>query len=107
MRRSRPPRRATSSSANARRRRPWPRPREARSTAIQYRSYVPRDEVWIDDDIHDDEFGFVLFHELHERNLMGKGVDYDTAHEEASRLERHYREHPAELHEALAAEGWE
>jgi hypothetical protein len=69
--------------------------------------YVPRGEVWIDDDIHDDELGFVLFHELHERNAMAKGVDYDTAHEEASRLERHYREHPAELHEALAAEGWE
>ena len=69
--------------------------------------YVPRGEVWIDDDIHDDELGFVLFHELHERNVMAKGVDYDTAHEEASRLERYYREHPAELHQALADEGWE
>ena len=69
--------------------------------------YVPRGEVWIDDDIHDDELGFVLFHELHERNLMAKGMDYDAAHEESSRLERYYREHPAELHQALADEGWE
>ena len=69
--------------------------------------YVPRGEVWIDDDIHEDERAFVLFHELHERNLMGNGMDYDTAHEESSRLERHYRNHPDELHEALAAEGWE
>ncbi len=69
--------------------------------------FVPENEVWIDDDIHEDERGFVLFHELHERNLMAKGMDYDTAHEAASRLERRYRNHPAELHEALAQEGWE
>jgi hypothetical protein len=69
--------------------------------------YVPRGEVWIDDDIHEDERGFVLFHELYERNLMGNGMDYDTAHEEASRREHHYRKHPDLLHEALAAEGWE
>jgi len=69
--------------------------------------YVPRGEVWIDDDIHEDERGFVLFHELHERNLMAEGMDYDTAHEECSRLEKHYRKHPEQLHEALAAEGWE
>jgi hypothetical protein len=69
--------------------------------------FVPQDEVWIDDDIHEDERGFVLFHELHERNLMVNGMDYDTAHDAASRLERHYRNHLAELHEALAREGWE
>jgi hypothetical protein len=38
---------------------------------------------------------------------MAKGMDYDTAHEESSKLERHYRNHPADLHEALAGEGWE
>ncbi len=69
--------------------------------------FIPRDEVWIDNDIHEDEQGFVVFHELHERNLMAKGSDYDRAHEESSRLERHYRNHPAELHEALEKEGWE
>ena len=69
--------------------------------------FVPPNEVWIDDDAHEEERGFILFHELHERNLMAKGMDYDDAHDEASKLERRYRNHPAELHEALAAEGWE
>jgi hypothetical protein len=69
--------------------------------------FVPPNEVWIDDDVHEEERSAVLFHELHERNLMAKGMDYDTAHEESSKLERHYRNHPADLHEALAGEGWE
>jgi hypothetical protein len=69
--------------------------------------FIPRDEVWIDDDIRAEEQGYVLFHELHERNLMAKGCDYDKAHKEASRLEKYYRHHPAELHEALGNEGWE
>ncbi len=68
--------------------------------------FVPRDEVWIDDDLHEAERGFVLFHELHERNLMAKGMDYDRAHADSSRLERHLRVHPAGLHEALIQEGW-
>ena len=54
-----------------------------------------------------DEQGYVVFHELHERNLMSQGIDYDTAHAEASKKERYYRKHPAELHEALIKEGWE
>jgi hypothetical protein len=53
------------------------------------------------------ERGFILFHELYERNLMANGMDYDTAHDMASKKEKHYRNHPDELHEALAAEGWE
>jgi hypothetical protein len=69
--------------------------------------YIPRGEVWIDDDIHEDERGYVVFHELHERNRMSDGMDYDTAHAESSKLELHYRNHPDQLHEALAAEGWE
>lgn len=69
--------------------------------------FVPQNEVWIDDDIHEEERGVVLFHELHERNLMAKGMDYDTAHEDSSRLEKRFRNHPEELHEALANEGWE
>ena len=69
--------------------------------------YVPHNELWIDNDIHQEEQGFVVFHELHERNLMAKGWKYDDAHAEASRRERYYRNHPAELHEALTKEGWE
>jgi len=69
--------------------------------------YVPSDEVWIDDDVHDDERGFILFHELFERRLMATGMTYDKAHERASKREGYLRHHPAELHEALADEGWE
>ena len=69
--------------------------------------YIPKNEIWIDDDCHDDENSFVLFHEMHERNLMADGMDYDAAHEESSRLEKRYRLHPDQLHAALAAEGWE
>jgi hypothetical protein len=38
---------------------------------------------------------------------MSKGMDYDTAHAESSKKELYLRKHPAELHEALADEGWE
>ena len=68
--------------------------------------FVPHDEVWIDDDLEERERGFVLFHELHERNLMVKGWSYYKAHDDSSRLEYHYRHHPDELHDGLAAEGW-
>ncbi len=69
--------------------------------------FVPENEVWIDDDLDDSERGFVLLHELHERNRMISGWPYSKAHEESSRIEHDCREHPDRLHEALAAEGWE
>ena len=68
--------------------------------------FVPTAEVWIDDAIEEQERGFVLLHELHERNRMEKGMPYSQAHAESSRLEYHCRHHPDELHDALAAEGW-
>ena len=68
--------------------------------------FVPEGEVWIDDDVHEDERPYVLLHELHERNLMSKGMPYSQAHEDSSRLEYHCRHHPDELHDCLAKEGW-
>ena len=68
--------------------------------------FVPEGEVWIDDAIEEKERGFVLLHELHERNRMGEGLPYGKAHVESSRLEFRCRHHPDELHDALAAEGW-
>jgi hypothetical protein len=68
--------------------------------------FVPTGEVWIDDAIEEKERGFVLLHELHERNRMSTGIPYSQAHNESSRLEFHCRHHPDELHDALAAEGW-
>ena len=68
--------------------------------------FVPQNEVWIDDDIQEDERGYVLLHELHERNRMAVGWPYSKAHAESSRVEYHCRHHPDELHDALAVEGW-
>jgi hypothetical protein len=68
--------------------------------------FVPQGEVWIDDAIVQNERGFVLLHELHERRLMAEGAPYSKAHAESSRLEFRCRHHPDELHDALAAEGW-
>jgi len=68
--------------------------------------YVPENEVWIDNDIEDNERAYVLLHELHERNLMAKGWTYNKAHAASSRAEFHCRHHPDELHDALAKEGW-
>jgi hypothetical protein len=68
--------------------------------------FVPEGEVWIDNDIEEKERGFVLLHELHERNRMEEGLPYSKAHNESSRLEFRCRHHPDELHDALAAEGW-
>ncbi len=68
--------------------------------------FVPVNEVWIDDDIAEAERGFVLLHELHERNRMSEGWPYNKAHAESSHLEYRCRHHPDELHDALAVEGW-
>jgi hypothetical protein len=68
--------------------------------------FVPEGEVWIDDAIEEKERGFVLLHELHERNRMAEGWPYSKAHTESSRLEFRCRHHPDELHDALTTEGW-
>ncbi len=68
--------------------------------------FVPEKEVWIDNDIEQEERGYVLVHELHERNRMAESWPYSKAHAESSRLEYHCRHHPEKLHDALAAEGW-
>lgn len=68
--------------------------------------YVPENDVWIDNDIEWQERGYVILHELHERNRMENGMSYDPAHAESSALEKNCRIHPDELHDALSAEGW-
>ena len=68
--------------------------------------FVPQNEVWIDDAIVEPERGYVLLHELHERNLMAKGWPYSKAHADSSHVEYHCRHHPDELHDHLAREGW-
>jgi len=66
--------------------------------------FVPAKEVWIDDDVRPEERRFILLHEVHERRLMSGGWAYGRAHKDSSRLESHYRRHPAGLDAALQAE---
>lgn len=53
--------------------------------------YIPKNEVWIDDLNYADDHEFTLIHELHERNLMKKDVDYASAHDYALAEERFWR----------------
>ena len=69
--------------------------------------WVPKGEVWIDDDVEPNERSYIIFHELHERGLMLKGEKYDQAHKETSKLEQFYRQHPGELQGALDRLGYE
>jgi hypothetical protein len=66
--------------------------------------FVPHGEVWIDDDVSPQERKFVLLHELHERNLMAKGMSYDSAHKSASETEYYCRKHPKETDRKIEVE---
>lgn len=68
--------------------------------------YVPKNEVWIDDDLTAKERPYVIFHELFERSLMKKGLSYNQAHRQASKLEWQARRNREILRENLAALTW-
>ena len=67
-------------------------------------NFVPKNEIWIDDDLEPDEVKFVLLHELHERRLMAKGKKYDPAHKSSSDIEYWCRKHPEKLDNNLKKE---
>jgi hypothetical protein len=67
-------------------------------------SFVPENEVWIDDDLDVDERRFVILHELHERNLMSKGKNYDSAHRSSSEIEYYCRKHTKMLDKFIKKE---
>ena len=55
-------------------------------------TFVPRNEIWIDNAISAEEYKYTLAHELNERNLMAKqGLSYDDAHDSSLALERRMR----------------
>ena len=76
--------------------------------------FIPKDEIWIDDDLNRREIKFVILHELHESRLMKKGWGYAfdeftpaviknaeknknkkrSAHFSASKIELYCRKHP-------------
>ncbi|HTY43809.1 MAG TPA: hypothetical protein VMC80_01050 [Patescibacteria group bacterium] len=86
--------------------------------------FIPKDEIWIDDDVEPNEIKFILLHELHERNLMKKGWAYafdeftpleikkssetkkikKSAHFDSARLEYYCRKHPNETEKKIREE---
>jgi hypothetical protein len=67
-------------------------------------SFVPKNEIWIDDDVTENERRLILYHELLERRLMGDGIVYRKAHRASSRKELWFRHHPDRLGSELDAE---
>jgi hypothetical protein len=78
-------------------------------------SFIPKNEVWIDDSLNPKERKFVFLHEIVERNLMCwgwvyalryeipwmqstaksfDGIEPDSAHGRASEIEKYFRKHP-------------
>lgn len=53
--------------------------------------FVPRDEIWIDACIGEDERPLVAFHECVEAELMRRGQSYSRAHDRAKMLEDRLR----------------
>jgi len=50
--------------------------------------WVPRPEIWIEDGVDNREVPFIIAHEYLERRLMrDRGMEYDPAHEIASKIE--------------------
>lgn len=68
--------------------------------------YIPEREIWIDNASVEYERPYFLLHELHEYNLMEQGQSYEAAHADSSKIEKHMRKHPSQLHDALIKEGW-
>ena len=66
--------------------------------------FIPSNEVWLDDDSTAKERKFILLHEIHERNLMDKGWDYEKAHRSASEIEYFCRHNPKILEKNLTNE---
>lgn len=54
-------------------------------------SYIPKKEIWIDVRDYQKDQPFTIIHELHERALMARGMDYPSAHDYAIAEERYHR----------------
>lgn len=67
-------------------------------------NFIPENEIWLDDDLSLNERKFVLLHELHERNLMSLGKNYDSAHKSSSEIEYFCRKHSKMLEKCIRKE---
>lgn len=66
--------------------------------------FVPKNEIWIDDDASQKERKFILLHEIHERNLMKTGMKYDPAHELSNAIEFYARHHRRKIDKLIRKE---
>lgn len=66
--------------------------------------FIPKNEIWIDDDITDKEKKFLILHEMHERTLMTLGSSYSEAHASATEVEDYCRHNPKKIERVLKAE---
>jgi len=53
--------------------------------------FVPEGEVWIDSRISPSEIEAIITHEVKEAKLMEEGMEYEEAHEIATRKEKEVR----------------
>jgi len=72
-------------------------------------SWIPKKEIWIERVQSPLDRLMTIKHEFHERALMEKGQDYDTAHEATAKMERATREkltgiQPTEKEKTAAAD---
>jgi hypothetical protein len=51
-------------------------------------SWIPKDEIWLDDSLETHDLSLICYHEVHESLLMMHGMKYETAHEKADKAER-------------------
>lgn len=54
-------------------------------------SYIPLDEIWIEDTGNSDDMSMNADHEVVEYHLMVEGLSYNAAHAQASARERELR----------------
>lgn len=70
--------------------------------------YIPKNEVWLDDDLLPTEVYYTLVHELYERFLMvTQNLPYLKAHEHANRLETECRHGYIDVMQTLDQLGWD
>lgn len=53
--------------------------------------FIPKDEIWVDEDLESHDWPFNVLHEAVEVHLMQGGMEYDAAHKIANRHERAWR----------------
>jgi len=67
-------------------------------------AFIPKDEIWIDEVLNQDEIKFIILHELSERRLMSSGKKYSEAHKSATLTEDYYRDHISEIENRIKEE---